>query len=131
MTDRTYRLTLGVLLLSFLYFDFSQGIWTLIALLSFEGLTNFQVPAMANAVCSLSGCERRGSDLSPIHATSRYRFDSERGFRLLVAAVLAFSYLAFPDELWFLTWFLGFAILGAGISSVCPALTLMKWVGFA
>jgi len=131
MSNRTYRLIFGVVLLTFLYFDFNRGIWALIVMLVFEGATNLQVPRMVNAMCFLSGRGTCDRDLAPIRATSRFRFDSERGFRLLAALILVLGYVLFRENLWFLTWFLGFSILGAGVSSVCPALTMMKWAGFS
>ena len=34
------------------------------------------------------------------------------------------------DMLWFFPWFMGFAILGAGASGVCPVLLGLKYIGF-
>ncbi|MEA3411403.1 MAG: hypothetical protein U9R74_07670 [Pseudomonadota bacterium] len=131
MTDRTCRLILGVLLLTFLYFDFNRGIRALIVMLVFEGVTNLQVPRMVNAMCSLGGRGTCDQDLAPLRATSRLRFDSQRGFRPLAPMMLVLNYVLFRENLWLPTWFPGFSILGAGVGSVCPALTMMKRAGFS
>ena len=34
------------------------------------------------------------------------------------------------EVIWLIPWFMGFAIMGAGVSGVCPGLLLMRWVGF-
>jgi hypothetical protein len=59
----------------------------------------------------------------------RTLFEAERGWRLSVATMLVISLFAFPDVLWFLPWFMGFAILGAGVSGVCPMYLAMRWAG--
>jgi hypothetical protein len=34
------------------------------------------------------------------------------------------------DVLWFFPWFMGFAIMGAGASGICPVLLGLRWAGF-
>lgn len=58
---------------------------------------------------------------------ARTAFGAERGWRL--AVLLLVSLFAYPKILWFFPWFMGFAIMGAGISGVCPVFLAMKRVG--
>jgi hypothetical protein len=54
--------------------------------------------------------------------------------RLLTATLLGGSFLLLKEQnievLWFIPWFMGFAIMGAGASGVCPMILFLKWVGF-
>jgi hypothetical protein len=64
-----------------------------------------------------------------IHFDARTSFEAERGFRLSIAVMLSISIFAYPDVLWFIPWFMAFAILGAGVSGVCPMFLALKWAG--
>ncbi|NDP48348.1 MAG: DUF2892 domain-containing protein [Sulfuriferula multivorans] len=126
MSDRTYRLILGALLLVTLYFDIAYLMYFLIGLLFFEGVTNLRLPLLLRqpqeesaAVCNLE----------PIEHTSRFRLEAERAWRLIVGLMLLVTYVLFYDLLWFFPWFMGFAIFGAGASGVCPVLIGVKWTG--
>jgi len=129
MSNRIYRLLFGATLLTALYLDLPPAVYALIALASTEGLTNLRIPRLLSRW-------RHGHDGDPaegglgIDFPRRFGFESERAWRLAVAAMLATSYLLYPGPLWFFPWFMGFAILGAGISGVCPVLLLLKWAGF-
>jgi hypothetical protein len=61
--------------------------------------------------------------------TGLLSFDAERVWRLTVGLMLLLSYDYLGDALWFMPWFMGFAILGAGASGVCPVLTVIKALG--
>jgi len=118
----------GAILLLALYFDANQVVYVLVGLAAFEAITNLRIPLLVSQL-------RYGNDGDPeegslgIRFNTRTSFQAERGFRLSVAAILAISLFAFPDELWFFPWFMGFAILGAGVSGVCPMFLGLKWAG--
>jgi len=128
MSNRFYRLVYGGLLLVGLYFDQTLLIYSLIALAIFEALTNLRIPKLISKL-------RYGNDGDPdegnigIDFKVRTNFEAERGWRISVASMLALSIFMFPSALWFFPWFMGFAILGAGISGVCPMFLVMKWIG--
>ena len=128
MSNRYYRLIFGAILLFSLYFDASYLLYGLLGLAVFEALTDLRIPALVSR-------KRFGHDGDPgegclgIQFTPRIDFEAERGWRLAVAATLAVSLFAYPDHLWFFPWFMGFAILGAGVSGVCPMFLLLKWAG--
>ncbi len=129
MTERIFRIILGVILLATLYFDMRLAIYGFIVVLLFEGITNWRIPILvsrlnggpmlANPECTMSSGE---------HA--RINFEAERALRLAVAAFLIVSYVMFNKELWFFPWFIGFALFGAGLSGICPMVMGFRWLGF-
>ena len=129
MTDRAYRTILGVLLLICLYFDFDWLIYAMIMVLLVEGVTNQRVPRL---VCSILKCTTKKSfDYvdAELVSESRFNMETEQVWRIVVSFFLIISY-SIVDALWFYPWFMGFAILGAGLSGVCPVLLAIRWVGF-
>ena len=126
MTDRMYRGILGSLLLIALLFDLNLLMFVLIAMLLLEGVTNWRIPHLVN------GLRRK-----PLHSDTatechyyRYQFEAERAWRLLVGSLLGITYIFFYQSLWFIPWFLGFAIIGAGASGICPMEFSLKRIGF-
>ena len=128
MSNRIYRLLFGAMLLLALYFDLYPLLYALIGLSVFEALTDIRIPGLISRI-------RYGTEGDPlegslgIHFVQRCNFEAERGWRLTVAALLAISIFVLPEALWFLPWFMGFAILGAGVSGVCPMFLALKWAG--
>ena len=46
MNERSFSLILGLSLLSIIYFDFVQGMYALVGLMLFEGITNWRIPLL-------------------------------------------------------------------------------------
>ena len=131
MSERFFRLIVGALLLALLYFDASQVLPVLLALLIFEGITNFRIPILVNRLRANGEAHFADScDMTSDTPKARFNFDAERAWRLVVAAMLAVTFYMFNDQLWFFPWFMGFAIFGAGLSGVCPVLMSLKLIGF-
>lgn len=128
MTERTFRIILGAILLVALYFDWRLVIYGYIVVLAFEGVTNWRIPTL---VSRLQGDPAAGSAcaLSP-GDKARLNFEAERALRLVVAAFLVITYVVFNTALWFFPWFIGFALFGAGLSGICPMVMGFRWVGF-
>lgn len=128
MSNRHYRLSFGLLLLVGLYFDLNLLVYALVAIAVLEGITNLRIPLL---VSRLRGIETPGvaEGSLGIAFCTRTCFEAERGFRLLVAAMLSIGLFALPEPLWFLPWFIGFALLGAGASGVCPMFLALRWAG--
>jgi hypothetical protein len=67
---------------------------------------------------------------------NRVRVDIESlsAWRVFVAVVLVTSYTLLHEYgfevIWFFPWFMGFAIMGAGASGICPVLLVLRWAGF-
>lgn len=128
MSNRTYRLLFGLSLLLSLYFELQTALDALIALALFEAATNLRVPRV---LCRLSHHDSDAQEGSlGIAFRVRTGFEAERVWRLVVATFLVVSLFVFPKTLWFLPWFMGFAITGAGISGVCPVFLALRWAGF-
>lgn len=131
MSDRTYRLLFGLALLLSLYFQLPASVYGLIVLAVFEGLTNLRVPVVVTRLRGkLDGEVPMQENLTVTGSPGRDSFEAERALRLLMAAFLVLSFAIWPEHLWFLPWFIGFALFGAGVSGVCPSLSLLKWLGF-
>ena len=126
MSDRTYRLLLGTLLLVSLYFEVRYLMVLIIGMLFFEGATNLRLPLLLRKWHGESGPT---TPPTPGRPAPRFNFEAERAWRLIVGLMLAITYLGFYDILWFFPWFMGFAIFGAGVSGVCPVLIGVKWTG--
>ena len=129
MTNRTYRALLGLTLLVTLYFELDKLMYGLIALLFLEGVSNI---FLSNVVCLMRNCVSKKDPVfidSEFAENPRFNIYSERVWRLVVGIFLLIGY-SFYSVLWFLPWFMGFAIFGAGLSGLCPVLLAICWIGF-
>ncbi|MCW8875034.1 MAG: hypothetical protein OQK27_04700, partial [Gammaproteobacteria bacterium] len=104
MSDRLYRLLLGLTLLISLYFDLHQVLLAVIGLQLLEGISNFRIPLLINRARGTSGTD------TYVNPDALIPFDAERAWRLTVAICLILSLLVFPEQLWWFAWFMGFAI---------------------
>ncbi len=131
MSDRSYRLLFGLALLLSLYFQYHYGVYALILMAVFEGVMNLRVPVIVTRLYSSPGGQvPMQENLTVAPDRCKFSFEAERSMRLLVAFLLVLSFAMFPKLLWFVPWFIGFALFGAGASGVCPLLSLLKWTGF-
>lgn len=131
MTDRSYRVLLGTLLLVALYFELQGLILALIVVMLLEGLTNLRLPLVLGRLAGSEGSDApECDDFAASQHRYRLPFDAERAWRIVVSLFLILSVFVFAEMLWFFPWFMGFAILGAGISGVCPVLISLKFAGF-
>jgi len=124
MTDRQFRAVLGTVLLACLYYDQTAIIAGIIGFLAFEGLTNWRLPVVVACFQSANGGTAACLGRQPLQA-----FEAERALRLVVASMLVLALFLFQSQLWWLGWFIGFSMLGAGISGVCPLLTILSYLG--
>ncbi|HEY6010135.1 MAG TPA: DUF2892 domain-containing protein [Nitrospirota bacterium] len=127
MSERTYRILLGITLILIQLVGSSALLYGYIGLLIFEGVTNWRIPLLVSRL-------RKGRELLAqeqlVWKASRISFDVERALRLVIAALLVLSLIVFPDALWFIPWFLGFALTMAGITGVCPMAMALRKAGF-
>ena len=133
MSNRAYRTALGVLLLLALYFDINMLMYVLIVMLFAEGITNFRIPMLVNKLSGIKSDDIEMTDASITHdvpSSYRFAFEAERVWRLMVGSMMLITYVFFYSTLWFSPWFMGFAILGAGVSGVCPMKIIVNKVGF-
>jgi len=46
-----------------------------------------------------------------------------------VATLILIPMSGVADFLWLLPWFVGFALIGAGLSGICPMVLALRWLG--
>ncbi len=129
MTERTYRLIIGLALLGMLYADSRPAVYVLIAMMILEAVTNWRIPRLVSRLRGSAielhvraGNERRNA--------CRFNFEAERALRLVFSTVLLVTYVLFNRNLWLFPWFAGFALVVAGLSGICPMLLFLEKVGF-
>lgn len=127
MNERMFRFILGATLMLLLLFQQDQLIYAYIAVLLFEGITNWRIPILVSRV-------RYGNQFNAIENTegecARIPFDAERVLRFLVAAMLVSYFLLFREQAWFFPWFIGFMLFMAGMTNICPMVIGLRWIGF-
>jgi len=125
MSERNFRLLIGVWLMLSLVAAVPLPIYVLMGMLLFEGITNWRVPALVSRL-------RSGSEPTVTAVTSSnwvISFEAERALRLILVAMLGLSLLLEPQLVWWLPWFIAFALIGAGLSGICPMVSALRWVG--
>jgi len=132
MTERTFRIIFGALLLAGLYLEWPALVWTLVGILLFQGVTNWRIPKLLSRLrygteVPIGACCRSNPAGGP---PSRYHIEAERLLCLVVAALLAPTYGPWNAQLWVVPWFIGFALIGAGLSGMCPMILALKRLGF-
>ena len=101
-------------------------IYGLIALLSFEALTNLRVPVLVSQL-------RYGKTIVDIDGNilwSPLIFNSERLLRIVVLIFLVLSCVLFPEPIWFFPWFVAAMLLLAGITNICPMVMMFQRIVF-
>ena len=124
MSEKNFRIVLGAWLVVGLLLNSVPLIYALVALLMFEGLTNLRIPGLL--VHARSGVLEEAGDLNP---NARVAFEAERALRLIVATLILVPMSGVADFLWLLPWFVGFALIGAGLSGICPMVLALRWLG--
>jgi len=129
MNSKLYNAIYGGLLLISLYFSLDILTKILIALVFLEGLTNI---ILARYLVNFPVAFFNDAPPPAMRKiqTGILDFNAPRIWRFMVGSILFVSFLLFNNELWFIPWFMGFAIFGAGISGVCPMLFMIQKLGF-
>lgn len=123
MTESSFRLAIGIWLVLALSLPFPPAIYVLMGMLLVEAATNWRVPALVSRL--------RGAPPAPVCADTdcSIAFEAERALRLLIAGLLGLSLFALPGPMWWLPWFIGFALIGAGLSGICPMVQALRRMG--
>jgi len=129
MSEHTYRLLLGSLLLILLYTEFYFLAYIVVAMTLFEGLTNQRLNLVINRLLRKQGPS--SSDFDTSNQTNyRVSFDAERAQRLFIAVTFSILFFAAPKELWMINWFFAFGMVISGIVMFCPVIALFRAIGF-
>jgi hypothetical protein len=130
MTERMYLFLVGAFILFALYLQNNYLIYGLAVLLTLEGVSGVRLTRLLQKARRVSP----GTGLVEFNTHARFDVDGLSAWRVMVAVVLVTSYGLMHeygyDVLWFIPWFMGFAILGAVASGICPFLLALRWVGF-
>jgi len=130
MSERQFLFLVGFYILASLYVEIELMIYALCAWLLFEAATNVRLTTVSQRIIK----KTVPAGLTVFQSNVRFSFDAFRAWRIVVAIMLGGSMLLLHEEnvevVWFIPWFMGFAILGAGVSGVCPVLLLIRWIGF-
>jgi len=130
MSERMYLFVVGAIILTSLYIEDNAIIYVLSLWLLFEGASGILLTKLSQKIIPIA--EPIG--LTTFRAHQRFDFDALRATRIVIAFFLGGAFFLLNEYgievLWFFPWFMGFAILGAGVSGVCPIVLITKWVGF-
>ena len=130
MSERAFLFLVGSFILASLYIEIELLIYVLCLWLAFEGITDLRLTTMSQQLLK----KTVPTGLIFFQSREKFSFDSFRAWRIVVAIMLGGSMLLLHEEnvevVWFIPWFMGFAILGAGVSGVCPVLLFIRWLGF-
>lgn len=120
----------GICILLALYLVNNDLIFCLSAFLLLEGISGLRLTTMLQKARQVS----LDHDMIVIASTSRFAIDGLSAWRVFVAIVLVSSSVLINEYayevFWFIPWFMGFAIMGAGATGLCPVLLGLHRVGF-
>ncbi len=128
MSEKNFRIVLGGWLVAALLADSTLLIYALVGLLLFEAVTNLRVPRLVDWLRAgrRAAAERDAATANP---NARIGFEADRGLRLIIAALIVIPMTDVGSALWLLPWFVGFALIGAGLSGICPMVLSLRWLG--
>ena len=130
MTERMFLLLVGSYILVALYLENNYMIYGIAAYLVFEGVSGIRLTRLIQKARHVS----LSNGMVDFNSNVRYAIDGLSAWRVFVAITLVSVYVLLHeygiDVLWFFPWFMGFAILGAGASGICPVFLGLRWAGF-
>jgi hypothetical protein len=130
MTERVYLLLVGVYILVALYLEKNYMIYGLAVFLVFEGISGLRLTTLIQKARRVS----LSHGMVDFNAKARFAIDGLSAWRVFAALTLVTVNVLLHeygiDVLWFFPWFMGFAILGAGASGICPVYLGLRWAGF-
>ena len=130
MSERFFLAVVGAYILAALYVGIDMMIYGLCLWLLFEAFTNVRLTTISQKLLH----KEVPAGLTVFQSHERFNYDAFRMWRITVSVMLGGSFLLLREQnievVWFIPWFMGFAILGAGVSGVCPVLLLIRWIGF-
>ena len=129
MSEHTYRLLVGTTMLVLLYTGNHLLAYAIIAMATFEGLTNLRLNLMVTKIRRRLGHNIPVKDPA-VRKKSRINFDSERAQRLFIAAAFTVTFFVLPKDYWIVNWFFAFGMLISGIVLYCPLIAFFRAVGF-
>jgi len=131
MSERTNRFIFGFSLITFLIMEWNYGVYAIIFILIFEGITNLRIPGLVSKLRYTTGLTTTGLTVDFDENTNcKFSYEAERLLRFAVATTISLGFIFFNESLWFLPWFVGLNLLLAGITGTCALIMLFRRVGF-
>ncbi|WJW74632.1 hypothetical protein QVG61_08960 [Thiohalobacter sp. IOR34] len=127
MSDSNFRLFIGIWLIVGLFFDEPRLLQALLVLLLFEGVTNLRLSLLLWRL--RFGGERHFPDAACPAGVGCLPFEAERGLRLVLVLLLFPSLYLYPGTLWWVPWLVGYAMIAAGLSGICPMVLALRRAG--
>lgn len=128
MSERVFRIILGVSLLALLGFNFAVGIYAYMSLLLFEGITNWRIPILVSK--ARFGDDYQEHENVCSNEKTATPFEAERMLRFVVLILLVVTYIFYNDLLWWFPWFIGIMLCSAGLTGICPMVMVLRAIGF-
>ncbi len=127
MTERAYRLVVGILLLGSLFFRLDIAVWVLLLLMAFEAITNWRIPIIVSRALypddAIEVTEGENQNCS-------INYDAERMLRWIVVLLILLGVMHQTEPLfWFFPWFVGLMLLLAGVTGICPMVMALRIIG--
>ena len=126
MTERAYRFILGFSLITFLLMEWDLAIYTFLAVFIFEGITNWRIPIL---ISKLRYANEPFLVTDSENEDYKINLEAERMLRPTVAFFIFLGFIAFPEALWFIPWFVGLNLLVAGTTGVCALVMFYRKIG--
>lgn len=129
MSERFFHFLFGLILLVALCFDLKPAVYGLIAWMAFEVATNLRLTTIMSNL-RYGGRDVLNKACADGARQCRFGIEAERALRLVLVLLLILSYVLFYRQLWIVTWFVGFALVAAGLSGICPMIMTLRKLGF-
>jgi hypothetical protein len=130
LSERLYLFIFGASILLALYLANNYLFYGLSLYLLLEGISGIRLTRLTQKARHVS----LDPDMVISESQTRFGIDVLSAWRVFVAVVMLSSYVLIHEYgyemLWFIPWFMGFAIMGAGATRVCPVLFWLHRVGF-
>ncbi|VAW67802.1 hypothetical protein MNBD_GAMMA08-2711 [hydrothermal vent metagenome] len=129
MSERANRFLFGFTLIAFLLLEWDYGIYAIIIILIFEGVTNLRIPIIVNRLrYAMDGIERLIDENE--NTRCLFCFEAERMMRFMAAFVISLGTVFFKESLWFLPWFVSLNLILAGTTGFCPLVMFFRKLNF-
>ena len=102
--------------------------YMVIALLTFEAVTNWRIPTIVTRL-RYGENYKQYLNTSPPNNRMMSKLEAERILRVAVIAFIYLPYLVTFQYIDFLPWFVATALVLAGATNICPMVMFLKFTG--
>lgn len=127
MNERASRFLFGFFLIIFLFLESNIGVYAIVSILIFEGITNFRFLSLLNYIKADTHGTRPVQDENIDY---KFSYEAEQLFRYFAAIFISLGSIFFNETLWILPWFVSLNLLLTGITGICPIVMFFRRLGF-